>query len=103
MEKTLSMGAFTELDEKEMMETEGGLLGIIIVAAASTAFAGVCAYGYNTVHNMNKVGEVLPTLESEETTTVTMKTMFGKSYDVTVTAGTKYGSYYDEASKLFLD
>ena len=52
---------------------------------------------------MNKVGEVLPTLESEETTTVTMKTMFGKSYDVTVTAGTKYGSYYDEASKLFLD
>ncbi len=26
MEKTLSMGAFTELDEREVMETEGGFL-----------------------------------------------------------------------------
>ena len=26
MKKTLSMGAFTELDEREVMETEGGIL-----------------------------------------------------------------------------
>lgn len=32
MEKTLSMGAFTELDEREVMETEGGLLPSIIGA-----------------------------------------------------------------------
>mgnify|MGYP000027839859 FL=1 len=29
MEKTLSMGAFTELNEREVMETEGGLWGLI--------------------------------------------------------------------------
>ena len=34
MEKTLSLGAFTELDEHEVMETEGGsalLVGIVLV------------------------------------------------------------------------
>lgn len=34
MEKTLSIGAFTELDEREVMETEGGsalLVGIVLV------------------------------------------------------------------------
>lgn len=30
MEKTLSMGAFTELNEREMMETEGGLAWFVI-------------------------------------------------------------------------
>ena len=34
MEKTLSMGAFTELDEREVMETEGGVLTEIIVGVA---------------------------------------------------------------------
>lgn len=34
MEKTLSMGAFTELDEREVMETEGGGLGIVLFVAA---------------------------------------------------------------------
>jgi len=35
MEKTLSLGNFTELDEREIMETEGGgYLGIIILVVA---------------------------------------------------------------------
>ncbi len=39
MEKTLSMGAFTELDENEVMEVDGGGWRLIL------GFAGVCAVG----------------------------------------------------------
>lgn len=34
MEKTLSLGAFEELDERDVMETEGGCWGVVIVVAA---------------------------------------------------------------------
>ena len=37
MEKTLSMGAFTELNEREVMETEGGIIGIVIFTVAAAA------------------------------------------------------------------
>lgn len=50
MEKTLSMGAFTELDEYEMMEADGGsaVVGtIIIVLAVGGAIAGAAILGYN--------------------------------------------------------
>lgn len=41
MEKTLSMGAFTELDEREVMETEGGSLLGWIVGASVVGLAGL--------------------------------------------------------------
>lgn len=101
MEKTLSMGAFTELDEREVMETEGGAWQFAVPAILF--FAGVCAYGYNTVGNMNKITTAKNDLDQGETTVVSCKTVFGRTYDVTVTGGTKIGDYYSEASKLFID
>jgi lactobin A/cerein 7B family class IIb bacteriocin len=56
MEKTLSLGAFTELDENEVMEVDGGgiLGGIIvfgvIVIGVTVAIDVVC----NAVNNGNK-------------------------------------------------
>lgn len=35
MEKTLTLGAFEELSENEVMETEGGLIGWIILGVGS--------------------------------------------------------------------
>lgn len=42
MKKTLSMGAFTELDEREVMDTEGGIafIPIIIIAGAALLLTG---------------------------------------------------------------
>ena len=40
MEKTLSMGAFIELNEREMMKTEGGgalIVGIVLVVGCAIA------------------------------------------------------------------
>lgn len=43
MEKTLAMGAFTELDEREVMETEGGLFPV--VAGAVIVIGGLIVGG----------------------------------------------------------
>ena len=43
MEKTLSMGVFTELDEREVMETEGGLFPV--VAGAVIVIGGLIVGG----------------------------------------------------------
>ncbi len=42
MEKTLSMGAFAELSEREVMETEGGIaiLPIVIILGAAALLTG---------------------------------------------------------------
>lgn len=48
MEKTLSMGAFTELDEREVMETEGGVIistACVITCLAITGVASLIAVG----------------------------------------------------------
>ncbi len=44
MEKTLSMGAFTELDEREVMETEGGsIIGTAVVVGL--VLSGIAVVG----------------------------------------------------------
>ena len=48
MEKALSMGAFTELDEREVMETEGGVIistACVITCLAITGVASLIAVG----------------------------------------------------------
>ncbi|MGN0606786.1 MAG: hypothetical protein ACI4JM_09720 [Oscillospiraceae bacterium] len=47
MEKTLSMGAFTELDEREVMKTEGGMLYLL----------GLCIYETVQANNAKKAAE----------------------------------------------
>ncbi len=63
MGKTLSLGAFEELDEREVMETEGGGIGIITVAAIASV-ATVCVVGFPIVANkvvsiINKISDIL--------------------------------------------
>ena len=64
MEKTLSMGAFTELDEREMMETEGGvlfgILGVCISEGINASKAKAAAERqYNLCRNdlINQINE----------------------------------------------
>ena len=60
MEKTLSMGAFTELDEREVMETEGGsLLGWIVGASVVGLVGGgvACFVEGNKANNAEKTAK----------------------------------------------
>lgn len=52
MEKTLSMGAFTELDEREVMKTEGGFIistACVITCLAITGVASTIAIGTTAI------------------------------------------------------
>ena len=66
MEKALSMGAFTELDEREMMETEGGgalIVGIVLVVGCAIAICEIPAQAVDKGNrgvaqgNANRSGE----------------------------------------------
>ncbi len=100
MEKTLSLGAFEELNEREVMETEGGV-GVGFLCGAAVAFAGVFCYIAKTVGNMNEITLALNDLDRGESTNVSCKDILGRSYDVTVTGGTNINDYYGDASRLF--
>ena len=57
MEKALSMGAFTELDEHEVMEVDGGWAGILIVAGICVAgLIGTAAIVASGVNKCNEAG-----------------------------------------------
>lgn len=57
MEKTLSMGAFTELDEQETIETDGGWVGILIGAGLCVAgLIGTAAIVASAVNQCNESG-----------------------------------------------
>ena len=57
MEKTLSLGAFTELDEQETMETDGGWVGILIGAGLCVAgLVGTVAIVASGVNKFNEKG-----------------------------------------------
>ena len=66
MEKTLSMGAFKELDEREVMETEGGFVisgtcllvcGIITAASCCTAVGVLAVAGAQASVAQSKADE----------------------------------------------
>ena len=97
MEKTLSMGAFTELDEREVMDVEGGGIWIPLVVVAT---AGI-VYLAKNVGNMNQIVTTMDNLKEGETGSATCKDILGRPYEVTVTGGTDIGDYYSEAGKLF--
>lgn len=100
MEKTLSLGAFTELDEQETAEIDGGVVGLIIAGVGIAALTGVIAYSAKTVGNMNQISQALGNLEQGQTTNVSCKDILGREYDVEVKGGTSFNSYYGDASRL---
>ncbi len=46
MEKTLNMGAFEALDNREMMEVDGGVAGAVVFAWACLTYIALPAIGY---------------------------------------------------------
>jgi len=58
MKKTLSMGAFTELDEREVMETEGGnILYWCAAAIVAVPVAAVCVVETIKTNNAENAAE----------------------------------------------
>ncbi len=102
MEKTLSMGAFTELDEREVMETEGGVTGLelLIIVPVVVGFAGAIGNLAKNVGNMNQVTNALNNLDEGETGSATCKDILGRPFEVTVTGGTSPNDYRSEATRL---
>ena len=59
MEKALSMGAFTELNENEAMKTEGGIWGPAVVLGGALVIGTVIAMvgGYKYVNDPQRIAD----------------------------------------------